>query len=56
MSIASRDRANIAYTRLGRDRLAAGTTMRRHRNAIAYLAVPLAGGYSADTARRAAAH
>ena len=47
-------RAAIAHTRLGRDRLAAGTTMQRHRHAIGYVAVVLAGGYleSGDAGRR----
>ena len=54
MRLSSRPRAEIAHTRLGRDRLAAGTTMRRHRHAIGYVAVVLAGGYleSGDAGRR----
>jgi AraC-like DNA-binding protein len=47
-------RTAIAHTRLGRDRLAPGTTMQRHRHAIGYVAVVLAGGYleSGDAGRR----
>jgi AraC-like DNA-binding protein len=48
------NRSAIAHTRLGRDSLAAGTTMQRHRHAIGYVAVVLAGGYleSGDAGRR----
>src|SRR4030095_6393149 len=47
-------RTAIAHTRLGRDRLAPGTTMQRHRHAIGYVAVVIAGGYleSGDAGRR----
>ena len=50
----ARDRSAIAHTRLGRDRLVAGTVMQRHRHAIGYVAVVLAGGYleAGDAGRR----
>jgi len=47
-------RSAIAHTRLGRDRLVAGTVMQRHRHTIGYVAVVLAGDYleSGDAGRR----
>jgi len=54
MSSRSRARSAVAHTRLGRDRLIAGTVMQRHRHAIGYVAVVLTGGYleSGDAGRR----
>ncbi len=55
MSSGPRNRAvRLAPTRIGRDRLAPGQTMHRHRHAIGYVAIVLAGGYleSGDEGRR----